>query len=107
MGRALAAVLTVVAVLGLFIFVAVAINTFETEEYVPAVGTAPPAAVNGAEPGSQATPPPQASPPVGGVATGGGATAAGSTSVALPLFGGLAAVALLAAARMLWRPRGA
>ncbi|HWC11734.1 MAG TPA: hypothetical protein VG455_10970 [Acidimicrobiales bacterium] len=103
----MAAVLTVVAVLGLLIFVAVAINTFDTEEYVPAVGTAPPADVGSAAPDFDATPPPQASPPVGGVATGGGATAAGSTSVALPVFGGLAALALLAGARMLWRPRGA
>ena len=56
-------------VIGLIVFVAIAINTFDPEEYVPAVGTA-----------------------------------AGSTSLALPVFGGLAALALLAAARVLWHP---
>ena len=108
--RGLAAVLTVVAVIGLVVFVAIAINTYDTDEYEPAIGTAASSAPSGSEPNSQAAPsavPPQASPPVGGVATGGGGTAAGSTSLALPVFGGLAALALLATARMLWRPRAA
>ena len=108
--RGLAAVLTVAAVIGLIVFVAIAINTYETDEYVPAVGTATASGSSGSEPSPQAAPPavpPQAAPPVGGVATGGGGTAPASTSLALPVFGGLAALALLAAARMLWRPRAA
>ena len=108
--RGFAAVLTAVAVIGLVVFVAIAINTYETDEYQPAIGTAASSGSSGSEPSSQAAPsaePRQASPPVGGIATGGGGTAAGNTSLALPVFGGLAALALLAAARMLWRPRGA
>lgn len=99
------AVLTVVAVIGFFVFVALAINTYHFDEYVPDIGTAAPSASSGSEPNSQAAP--SAAPPVGGVATGGGGTAAGSASLALPVFGALGALSLLAAARMLWRPRRA
>ena len=99
------AILTVVAVVGFFVFVAIAINTFDTSEDVQAVRTETPSASSGLEPSSQAAP--SAAPPVGGVATGGGGTAAGSTSLALPVFGALGALTLLAAAQRFWRPRGA
>ena len=97
--------LTVVAVIGFFVFVALAINTYDTDEYVPDIARAAPSASSGSEPASQAAP--SAAPPVGGVATGGGGTAADSASLALPVLGALGALTLLAATRMLWRPRGA
>ena len=102
------AILTVVAVVGFFVFVAFAINTYDTDEYEPDIARAAPAGSSGSEPSPAA---PSAAPPavapVGGVATGGGGTAAESASLALPVFGALASLTLLAAARMLWRPRGA
>ena len=98
------AVLTVVAVVGFFVFVAIAINTYDTGEYVPDIATAASSASSGSEANLQTAP--SAAPPVGGVATGGGGTAPGNTSLALPVFGALGALTLLAAARMLWRPQG-
>ena len=107
----LAAVLTVLAVIGLFAFVAIAINTFDTEEDVQAARTT--SAPSGAsEPAPAPAAPPEptpapAAPPVGGVATGGGGTATDGGSLALPVAGVLGALTLLAAARMVGRPREA
>ncbi len=75
-GRALPAVLTAAAVIGLFVFVALAIKSFDTDDDVRAVGAAVSSGAVQAEVDLQ--PAPAASPPVGGVATGGGGTASDS-----------------------------
>ncbi len=101
----LAAFLTILAVVGLIAFVAIAINTFDTEEQVQAVGPAASSQANAPEP---AQAPPPAAAPVGGVATGGGGAAAGSGSgLAAPVVGALGALTLLAVAQMVRRPRRA
>ncbi len=105
----MAAFLTILAVVGLIAFVAIAINTFDTEEQVQAVDTAASSGANAPEP-AQAPPPAAqapAAPPVGGVATGGGGTAGDGGSALLPVLGGLSALTLIAAAWMVWRPRTA
>ncbi len=103
-GRGLTAVLTAVAVIGLIAFVAIAIDSYDTSEDVQVVGAAASDAVIESETSSQAAPP---AAPVGGVATGGGGTAGASGRFALSVVGGVAALALLIAARLVGRPREA
>ncbi len=100
----LTAFLTILAVVGLIAFVAIAINTFDTEEQVQAVGPAASSEANAPEP---AQAPPSAAAPVGGVATGGGGTAGYGGNPLLPVLGGLSALSLIAATWIVRRPRTA
>ena len=118
-GGGLTAVLTIVAVVGFLVFVAIAIKTYDTEKDVKTVRTATPSGQTSSAPNRQASPPAApapatppaapapATPPVGGVATGGGGTATDGSSLALPVFGGLAALTLLAGAGIVWQKRAA
>ena len=109
-GRGLTAVLTAVAVIAFIVFVAIVIKSYDTDTDVQNVRTVTPSRQSSAAP-APATPPAApapAAPPVGGVATGGGGTTPkNSVSAALPVFGGLAALTLLAAAGIVWRERAA
>ena len=118
-GRGLTAVLTIVAVIGFIVFVVIVIESYDTDKEVETVRAATPSGQTSSAPNLQASPPAApapatppaapapATPPVGGVATGGGGTAGDSSSFALPLFGGLAALTLLAAAGIVWQKRAA
>lgn len=117
-GRGLAAVLTAVAVIGFIVFVAIVIESYDTDTDVQSTRAVTPSGQTSAAPApatpsaapAPATPPAApapATPPVGGVATGGGGTAPDNVSAALPVVGGLAALTLLAAAGVVWRQRAA
>ncbi len=101
-----AAVLTAVAVIGLLAFVAIAIDSYNTEEEVQAIAGGTSETNSAAAEGPSETN--AAAAPVGGVATGGGGAAAGSGSgLAVPVVGALGALTLLAVAQMVRRPRRA
>ncbi len=96
--------LTLIAVLGLIAFVAIAINSYDTERDVVAAAGSAPSDVEAPAPDSGGTA--LASPPVGGVATGGGGMAAArSGKAAVSVLAAVAALTFLGAAGMAWRQR--
>lgn len=96
--------LTFVAAIGLIAVVAFSITSYDPDTDVPRVQVEAGDRVSASDSSGTAL----GAAPVGGVATGGGGTATDrGGSLALPVLGGLAALALLAAAGTVRRPRPA
>lgn len=106
-GRGFYGFLTFIAVAMLVAVVALSIRTYDRDDQAASVPVATAGQTAGDTAGDTGPESPQiATEPVGGVATGGGGTAGdNSGSLVLPVFGGLLVLTLLAATRILWRPR--